>query len=184
MWYASILFDMVDKRHLRRDLKMLLALPSEEQSLEEGINALDDWSVFKSSGLQSDMSAKELDEIARVVKIFMHDKNPSHPIFDTPEEFLSQWRANNLADNQFDLAESQMIIDCIKNVIFDVMRFIAIDNRRPVELRRRYGYYRDHFSLALVISHIIFGFLDLRTFITNDLIFFSFCRLSIKEWAH
>ncbi|KAL3270063.1 hypothetical protein HHI36_009121 [Cryptolaemus montrouzieri] len=121
-YYASKVLRHIRQAHLLKEWLVFRSLSPKEQLLEIGATFVAQWCQPQLQITHKRISTK-LDKIANAVKRKLKNIYPSHPIFSVPLEELNKWKRYNLDRNQWSPVECKQIMQVLKEVLFDDMRF-------------------------------------------------------------
>lgn len=148
------------KHEIKAKLQKFYSESPKDELLETGLEIISDWRYWreiikyslpmrKFSKIEfSKPDFSQLDEILSTIKVFLKYESPSHPLFQIHEDVLKQWQTQNLSENQFDVHATRQIINCIRTVMIDVLKF-KVDNTKPIEMKFEHEI-QSHVSLPVV----------------------------------
>lgn len=105
-------------------------LPKQKQTLEAVGTFFANWFQTGEDELKEECGTM-LDVIADHVMEVLKNYNPSHPLFEVPEDLRNQWQDGNLTENQFDAKDSKEILTYLSLVLFDLREFLVETTRMP-----------------------------------------------------
>lgn len=108
--------------YLSKEWAIFKSLPPREQLLENGAIFVAQWCQPHLEISHKIISGK-LDKIANTVKKKLKIMYPNHRILNVPQEVLDNWRRYNLDSHQWTTEECRQIMQALKEVLFDDMRF-------------------------------------------------------------
>lgn len=121
-YYASKVLRHIRQVYLSKEWAIFKSLPQKEQLLENCAIFVAQWCQPHIEISHKIISAK-LDKIANAVKRKLKMSYPNHRIFDAPQEILDKWKKSNLVSHQWTTIECRQIMQSLKEVLFDDMRF-------------------------------------------------------------
>lgn len=94
----------------------------------------------------------ELDRIAERVKDLMKEKNPKHPLFLVPRDTVENWRTEELENNTFNGEDSNEILLCLQDVMFNEMGFQAVYEDSPPDYLNLDIFYIEKVTIVLLLN--------------------------------
>lgn len=113
---------------LRDKWQQFINLPAKQQILELIATFVAQW-CQPSKYIPYSIISETLDGLAQQVLQFLGEQHPTHRIFSTPVQEFSFWKDNNIDDNQWNAIESRQILNTIRIVIFEVLRFKVLSSQ-------------------------------------------------------
>ncbi|XP_044753413.1 F-box only protein 21-like isoform X2 [Coccinella septempunctata] len=121
-YYAGKVLRHIRQVYLSKEWTVFKSLNRREQLLEDGAIFVAQWCQPHLEISRKTICPK-LDKIANAVKRKLKIVYPNHRIFNVTQEVLEKWRKYNLESHQWTTPECQQIMQVLKEVLFEDMRF-------------------------------------------------------------
>lgn len=97
-------------------------MPEDEQILERGAVLIAQWCQPTLNVTLRD-TAKQLDNIAELVRNILSQSFPDHPLFSILIEEQNHWKTHNLSKNQWSVPDCKVIMDIMGVVLYKHLGF-------------------------------------------------------------
>jgi len=112
IYYGKMFLPYLKHYHLRCVWKKFINRSSKQQLLEEAATFIAQW-MQPEKDISYSHIKRELDNIAKQVMNHLEIRYPMHPIFSANTEQFSDWKDNNIDEDQWDNENAKRILDSL-----------------------------------------------------------------------
>lgn len=121
-YYASKALRFIRQQYLKSEWHKFMSLSADEQILERGAVLIGQWCQPTINVTLRDI-AKQLDDIADLVRNILYQSCPNHPLFSTPIDVQNHWKTHNLSRNQWSVPDCRVLMDIMGMVLYKHLGF-------------------------------------------------------------